>query len=130
VSSPPPDELSFKEMIDQETTGIVAYPVMFLGIVASWHDLGGRPGGGKALARLAVAAHPAGWAPVMSAVHFVRQYPGAALPGAVEFKTDGRYVVLGRRMDKGTFRFDGACGQSRRLNRDRFRELVRYARQH
>ncbi|MGH2630156.1 MAG: hypothetical protein ACRDHI_06320 [Actinomycetota bacterium] len=117
-------------MIGQETTGNAAYPVMFLGIVESWRDLGGRPEGGKALARLSVAAHPAGWAPLMSVVHFVRQYPGVSFPGAFEFKTDGRYVVLGRRMDNGTFRFDGPCGQSKRMNHDRFRELVRYARQH
>ncbi len=56
--APPADALSFEEMIDQETTGIDAYPIMFLGIVASWHDLGGRPGGGKAIARLAVASTP------------------------------------------------------------------------
>lgn len=127
---PPPGQLSFKEMIDQETTAKAAYPVMFLGVVSSWKDLGGPPGGGKALARLAVAAHPAGWAPLMSEVHFVRQYPGVVASWEFEYKINARYVVLGRRMNNGTFRFDGPCGQSKRLNHDRFRELVRYARQH
>ena len=128
--APPADALSFEEMIDQEKTGIDAYPIMFLGIVASWHDLGGRPGGGKAIARLAVASHPVGQAPLVSDVRFVRQYPNVVMAESFEFKTDGRYVVLARRLDDGTFRFDGYCGRSKRLNHDRFRELLQYAKQH
>jgi hypothetical protein len=50
--------------------------------------------------------------------------------GSFEFKRDGRYAVVARRLADGTFRIDGACGQTRRLIRDRFRALVRYARTH
>jgi hypothetical protein len=128
--APDPDALSYREMIDQDTTGHDDYPTMFLGAVADWYDVGGRPGGGRAIARLAVAEHPVGSAPLVSDVRFWRNYPGTGSSDEFEFKRDGRYVVISRRLDDGTFAFDGACGQSRRLNRERFRELVRYARTH
>jgi hypothetical protein len=128
--APDPVALSVREMIDQDTTGHDDYPIMFLGAVADWHDVGGRPGGGRAIARLAVAEHPVGSAPLVSDVRFWRNYPGTGSSDEFEFKRDGRYVVIARRLDDGTFAFDGACGQSRRLNRERFRELVRYARTH
>jgi len=48
----------------------------------------------------------------------------------LEFHRDGRYVVIARHRIGGAFGFDGGCGQSRRLNHERFRELVRYARTH
>ncbi len=125
-----PDALTFREMIDQATTGRDDFPTMFLGAVADWYDVGGRPGGGRAIARLAVAEHPVGSAPLVSDVRFRRNYPGTASSDDFEFKRDGRYVVIAHRLDDGTFAFDGACGQTRRLNRERFRELVRYARTH
>ena len=128
--APDPDALSFREMIDQGTTGHDDHPIMLLGAVADWYDLGGRPGGGRAIARLAVAEHPVGTAPLISDVRFRREYPGVGSSFEFEFKRDGRYVVIARRLDDGTFAFDGACGQSRRLSRERFRELVRYARTH
>jgi hypothetical protein len=123
-----PDALTFREMIDQGSTGTEDFPVMFLGVVASWYDLGGRAGGGHAIARLAVAEHPVGYAPLVSDVRFWRNYPGVSSSDEFEFKRDGRYAVIARHREDGTFRFDGACGQTRRLNRERFRELVRYAR--
>ena len=125
-----PQALSLREMIDLDTTGDDDFPVLFLGIVAAWHDLGGRPGGGRALARLAVAEHPVGRAPQVADVRFRRDYPGVGGSGTFEFRRDGRYAVVARRLADGAFRFGGACGQTRRLNRDRFRELVRYARTH
>ena len=128
--APDPDALSFREMIDQGTTGHDGYPIMLLGAVADWYDVGGRPGGGRAIARLAVAEHPVGTAPLVSDIRFRRNYPGVESSDEFEFKRDGRYVVIARRLDDGTFAFDGACGQTRRLNRERFRELVRYARTH
>src|SRR5688572_24946185 len=70
-----PDALTFHEMIDQDSTGKTGFPIMFLGVVASWHDLGGRPGGGRAMARFAVAEHPVGNAPLVSDVRFWRNYP-------------------------------------------------------
>jgi len=125
-----PDALRLREMIDQDTTGDDGFPVLLLGIVASWHDLGGQPGGGPAIARVAVAEHPVGRAPLVSDVRFRRDAPGVTGSGSFEFKRDGRYAVVARRLADGTFRFDGACGQTRRLNRDRFRALVRYSRTH
>jgi hypothetical protein len=125
-----PDALRFREMIDQDTTGHDDFPIMFLGAVTDWYDLGGKPGGGRAVARLAVAEHPVGSAPLVSDVRFWRNYPGVGSSGEFELKRDGRYVVIARRLDDGTYAFDGACGQSRRLNRERFRDLVRYARTH
>ena len=108
--APDPDALRVREMIDQDTTGQDDYPIMFLGVVADWYDVGGRPGGGRAIARLAVAEHPAGNAPLVSDVRFWRNYPGVGSSFEFEFKRDGRYVVIARRLDDGTFAFDGACG--------------------
>ena len=125
-----PEALTFHEMIDQGTTGNEDFPIMFLGIVASWSDVGGRPGGGEAIARFAVGEHPVGNAPLVSDVRFYRQYPGVSSSVEFEFRRDGRYAVVARRLDDGTFQFDGGCGQTRRLNRDRFRDLMQYARSH
>jgi hypothetical protein len=101
---------------------------MFLGVVASVDDVsGGR--GGRTIARIAVAEHPVGYAPLVSDVRFWRDPPGVA-SGAFDFRKDGRYVVIAGRLADGSFAYDGDCGQTRRLNRERFRDLVRYARTH
>ena len=89
-----PDALTFHEMIDQGTTGNEDFPIMFLGVVASWSDVGGRPGGGEAIARLAVGEHPVGNAPLVSDVRFYRQYPGVSSSVEFEFRRDGRYAVV------------------------------------
>jgi hypothetical protein len=126
--APDPDALSYTEMIDGETTGKERYPIMFLGIVASVEDVaGGR--GGRTIARIAVAEHPVGYTPLVSDVRFWRDPPGVS-SSAFDFRRDGRYVVIARRLADGSFAYDGDCGQTRRLNRERFRELVRYARNH
>jgi len=66
----------------------------------------------------------------VSDVRFWRNYPGVGSSVEFEFKRDGHYAVIARRLEDGTFRSDGGCGQSRRLKRERFRELVRYVRSH
>jgi hypothetical protein len=125
-----PDALTLREMIDAETTGETDFPVLLLGIVAGWEDLGGRPGGGEAIARVAVAEHPVGFAPLVSDVRFFRNYPGSSSSFEFELREDRAFALVAHRQPDGTFEFDGACGESRRLNRERFRELVRYARHH
>lgn len=126
----PPDEdaLSFDEMIDQGTTAKTVYPIMILGVVRSLKDLGGGPDGGWTNARVEIVRHPVGYAPDLSRVHFFREYPDHPSLYRFQFVVGGRYVVIADRRDDGSFRSDGTCGQTKRTNREHFRELVRYAR--
>jgi hypothetical protein len=125
-----PDALAIREMIDTETTGESDFPLLFLGVVVAHRDLGGRPNAGYTIARVAVVEHPVGFAPHETGVRFWKAPPRVGVSENLELKVDGRYALVARRLDDGTFRFDGACGESRRLNRDRFHDLVRYARTH
>ena len=129
LSCPPDDDaLTFQEMIDQRTTGKDRFPVMFLGVVSSLTDRG-DPGGGRTIARLVVVEPPAGYVPEEARVRFWQDLPGSQ-SFRFEFRSGGRYVVIARRLDDGSFRSDDACGQTKRVDRETFRELVRYARSH
>jgi len=131
LSCPPDDDaLTFQEMIDQRITGKDRYPVMFLGVVSSLKDRGGDPDGGRTFARLEVVEHPAGYAPPEPRVRFWREPPDQPPFYRFQFRAPGRYVVIARRLDDGSFRSDGTCGQTKRVDRETFRELVRYARSH
>lgn len=131
LSCPPDDDaLTFQEMIDQRITGKDRYPVMFLGVVSSLKDRGGDPDGGRTFARLEVVEHPAGYAPPEPRVRFWREFSDQGTLYRFQFRHGGRYVVIARRLDDGSFRSDGTCGQTKRVDRETFRELVRYARSH
>ena len=123
------DALTFHEMIDQDRTGKDRFPIMVLGVGDAIVDRAGGPGG-RSIARLRVVDHPVGFASPVARVRFWRDPPGMGTWPNFEFGPHGRYVEIARRLDDGSLKFDGACGQSRRLNRERFRELVRYARSH
>jgi hypothetical protein len=123
----PPDEdaLSFHEMIDQGTTAKTVYPIMILGVVRSLRDLGGDPHGGRTIARLEVVDHPVGYGVAGSRVRFFREFPDEGTLYRFQFVVGGRYVVIAHRNDDGSFRSDGTCGQTKRVDRETFRELVR-----
>ena len=127
-----PDDgaLTFHEMINQRTTGKDRYPVMFLGVVSSLKDMGGDPDGGRTVARLEVVGHPVGYAPPEGRVRFWREFSDEGTLYRFQFRVGGRYVVIARRLDDGSFRSDDTCGQTKRVDRETFRELVRYARSH
>ncbi len=125
---PDEDALSFHEMIDQGSTGRNVYPVMMLGVVRSLKDLGGGPDGGRTTARVEIVEHRVGYAPDLSRVRFFREYPDHPTLYRFQFEVGGRYVVIAHRNDDGSFRSDGTCGQTKRVDRETFRELVRYAR--
>jgi len=127
---PDEDALTFHEMIDQGSTGKGQYPVMILGVVRSLKDVGGDPDGGRTVARIEVVEHPVGYAPDESRVRFRREFPDQGQIGLLQFAAGGRYVVIAHRNDHGSFRSDGTCGQTKRINHEGFRELVRYARSH
>ena len=127
---PDDDALNFHEMIDQGTTGKDGYPVMILGVVRSLRDLGGDPHGGRTIARLEVVEHPVGYAPAGARVRFFREFSDQPTLYRFQFVVGGRYVVIAHRRDGGSFRSDGTCGQTKRVDREHFRELVRYARSH
>ncbi len=129
LSCPDDDALTFQEMIDQGTTGEDRFPLMFLGVGQSLRDMGGDPGGGRTVARLEVVEHPVGYAPAEARVRFWQDLPGSE-SFRFEFKSGSRYVVIARRLDDGSFRSDGTCGQTKRVDRETFRELVRYAHSH
>lgn len=130
ISCPPDDDaLTFEEMIDQGTTGKQRHPTMFLASVSSLKDMGGDPEGGRTVARFDVVEHPVGFVPPSSRVRFWRAFPGYTSL-RFEFKHGARYVMIARRLDDGSFKSDDICGQTKRINHSRFRELVRYARSH
>ncbi len=125
-----PDALSPREMIDADTTGEPRFPLLALAVVVSHSDLGGSPNGGPTIAHVEVVDHPVGFVVRSARVHFWKVPPRTGVSASFELKIDGRYALVARRLDDGTYRNDGPCGESRRLNRERFRELVRYARNH
>jgi len=122
-----PNALTFAQMIHKKRTGVHHYPVMFLGKVVTVKDVGGRRGG-DTIARLAVAAHPVGFAPLVSRVHFYTPPPRIGVEDNLEFKRHQRYVVIAHRRKDGTFDFDGGCGQTRAVSRHAFQKLRQMAR--
>ena len=124
-----PNDLSYRQMIRQHKTGEKAYPVMFLGQVVVIKDLGGKPRG-KTIAKLAVAEHPVGFAPLVSRVHFERPDKGEVVPGLFEFHKRERYVVIADRRRDGTFDISQLCGRTSSVDRQQFRSLIQFAQQH
>jgi hypothetical protein len=123
-----PDALSIRQMIVQGTTGSERFDVLFLGRVIRLHDLGGGEGG-PTIARLRVREHPVGFAPQRARVRFWKAPPGTSSSDDFEFRQGVRYAVVAHRRSNGVFLFDGACGQTTRLSRERMRRLIRLFRQ-
>ena len=121
-----PGALPFRQMILQGRTGVNGYRILLLGQVAAIKDLGGKKGGWT-IAKLAVAAHPAGWGPLVSRVRFWRNPPGVSSGENLDFHTGRRYAVVARHREDGAFRSDGACGQTSELSHERFLRLVELA---
>lgn len=122
--APDPDQLTFHQMIQQGETGDADYDVMILGKAIRIRDLrGGR--GGTTIAKLAVAAKPAGSAPLLTRVYFYRPPPGTGVEDNFEFHRGEWYVVIAAHRARGGFDFDGGCGQTSSVNRERFHRLVR-----
>jgi hypothetical protein len=123
-----PDQLTFHQMIVQGQTGDADHDVMILGKAIHIRDLRGGPGG-TTIAKLAVAATPAGSAPLLSRVYFYRPPPGTGASENFEFHRGDWYVVIAAHRPRGGFDFDGGCGQTRSVNRERFHRLVRLSEQ-
>jgi hypothetical protein len=118
-----PDALSIRQMIVQGTTGSERFDVLFLGRVVRLHDLGGDEGGSM-IARFRVREHPVGFAPDRARVRFWKPPPGEAVSDNFEFRQGLRYAVVAHRRSNGVFLFDGACGQTTRLSRERMRRVI------
>jgi hypothetical protein len=123
-----PDALTIRQMIVQGTTGSERFDVLFLGRVVRLHDLGGGEGG-PTIAKLRVREHPVGFAPQRARVWFWKPPPGEAVSDNFEFRQGVRYAVVAHRRSNGVFLFDGACGQTTRLSRERMRRLIHLFRQ-
>jgi hypothetical protein len=123
-----PDALSIRQMIVQETTGSEQFDVLFLGRVDRLRDLGGGEGG-PTIARFRVREHPVGFAPDRARVRFWKAPPGVGLSENFEFQRGFRYAVVAHRRSDGVFQFDGACGQTTKLTRQRMRRLIHLFRQ-
>jgi hypothetical protein len=123
-----PDDppLTIRQMIRSGTTGDPPFDTVFLGRVRAIRDPGER--GGDAIARFSVRAHPVGWAPHRSRVRFYRPGRGEGLSDNFEFREGRRYAVVAVRRDDGKYRFDGECGQTRRVSQDQLRKLLRLTR--
>ena len=124
-----PNDLSYRQMIRQHKTGEKGYPVMFLGVVVDIKDVGGQPFG-KTIAKLAVAEHPAGFAPLVSRVHYERPERGESIPGMFLFHKRERYVIIADRRRDGTFDISQLCGRSSSVSQQRFRSLIQFAHRH
>jgi hypothetical protein len=120
-----PDALTFRQMIQQGQTGS-DYDVMILGKAIRIRDVGGGRGG-RTIAKLAVAETPAGSAPLISRIYFYRPPPGSVISENFEFHRGKWYVVIAAHRARGGFAFDGACGQTQSVSRERFHRLVRLA---
>jgi hypothetical protein len=118
-----PNALSIRQMIVQGTTGSDRFDVLFLGRVVRLRDLGGGEGG-PMIARFRVRVHPVGFAPHRARVRFWKPPPGVGASDNFEFRQGLRYAVVAHRRDNGVFLFDGACGQTTRLSRERMRRLI------
>lgn len=125
--TPAPGSLSYEEMIEQGTTGSERYPIMILGVVVTTKNLGGPPRGAM-IAKMAVAEHPVGFAPLVSRVRFWRDPGGEDYPPSLIFEPGHRYVVIAHRRADGTFTPLGPCGPTSEVDRETFRALVRLAR--
>ena len=127
---PPPsqDALTYRQMIRRHMTGEPDFPTMIVGKVFAVRDLGGASRG-KAMARVAVAVHPTGSAPLVSRVRFYR--PRVNDPGAFNyerFRRGHHAVAIASRRRDGSFDIVETCGPSSEIGRHRFRALVRLAR--
>jgi hypothetical protein len=121
-AAPGPDTLSFREMIEQGTTGDDFYHRMIIGRVVAIRDPSEK--GGEATAIVAVAAHPTGFVPLVARVRFYRPPPGVWVEDNVEFHVGQRWVIIARHVKDGSYRHDGGCGQTQRVSLWRFKMLI------
>ena len=125
---PDPDQLTFRQMIEQGTTGDETFDRMIIGRVLRIRDRGAV--GGKATALVRVAAHPTGDVPDIARIRFRRYPPGVWVEHSLEFRAGERWVIIAYRADGGRFHHDGDCGQTERVGVPRYRDLLAYARAH
>lgn len=134
-SCAPPPDLSFREMIRKHTTGSKFYDTLLLGKVVTIKDVDPGKGGDK-IAKLAVAASPVGYAPLVARVRFwkpERSKDGEPMLGddyGVNYQVHRFYAVVAYRRNNGSFQDDSACGNTKRITRDRLWSLVRYNSKH
>lgn len=113
---------SLAELIRRGRTGSARHDTLLLGKVVTVNDIsGGR--GGKAIARVAVAASPIGRSPLVTRVRFWRPAPGDDLRRMV-YERRGFYGAVGHMRDDRTFADDEPCGITRRVGKDRFWSLA------
>ncbi|HYJ60552.1 MAG TPA: hypothetical protein VE032_03710 [Actinomycetota bacterium] len=121
-AAPDPDTLTFEQMIDQGTTGDDDFDRMIIGRVVRVRDRGEV--GGRATAVVHVAAHPTGYVPERIRVRFRAYPPGVWAEHSVEFAVGERWVIIAKRKDGGRYQHDGDCGQTQRVSRERYAELI------
>jgi hypothetical protein len=120
----PEGRLTFRQMIVQGRTGEAPFRYLLLGRVISIRDLGGDPGG-RMMAKVAVAAHPLGFAPLISRVRFERPAPGDEGYGYIHIRRGDRYAMVAKKLRDGSFTIVSICGPTHELSRHRFAALVR-----
>jgi hypothetical protein len=65
-----------------------------------------------------------GFAPRRARVRFWKAPPDEAVSDYFEFRRGLRYAVVAHQRDNEVFLFDGACGQTTKLSRERMRRLI------
>ena len=71
-----------------------------------------------------MAAHPTGYVPERARVRFRAYPPGVWAEDSVEFAVGERWVIIATRKDGGRYQHDGGCGQTQRVPRHRYAELI------
>jgi hypothetical protein len=122
----PADSYTFKEMIRHGSTNSDYFDLMMIGKVRAIRDPGAV--GGRAVAILAVRAHPTGWTPLTARVRFYKQKPGSWVEDNVNFRLHDRFVVIAHHLADGSYRHDGGCGDTKRVAESRFESLLFLAR--
>lgn len=127
-----PPDLTYKQMIREHTTGSKYYDRMVLGKVVTIKDVDPGKGGWK-IAKVAAAASPVGWAPLVVRLPFWKpEKSDEPTPGedyAINYRTGKHYVIIAHRNKDGTFNDDSECGNSDLVRKGQFWTLVRYDRQ-
>jgi hypothetical protein len=99
---------------------------MIIGRAMTIRDPGRR--GGDVTAVVKVWAHPTGFVPDVARVRFWRPPPNTGVSENFEFTAGTRYVIIARHRHDGAYSFDGACGQTKAVGLQRYRDLLRLAR--
>lgn len=126
--APDPPYLSIRQMIERDTTGLGAYPILVLGRVQRVRDVAGDPDSGETIVRVVVRDSAVGRTAAHVRVRGTHQGDGVSIPGLIELHRGERWALVLHRRDDHTFEAFLTCGPSQQLWPQKMRNLLRLAR--